>query len=171
MGLDIYAVSRAEKVDPCPVRKIAWCEREDHHVAYVADSRFVLSLRGLDAGMCYTPTVGSEQVRFSAGSYHGYNHWRATLSQTVNGLQPESVWHQADALAHLPFFELINFSDCEGTIGPEAAADLVQDFDDYSEIVREAQGEEDPFARFVAQYDRWREAFLVASDGGMVVLR
>ena len=31
----------------------------------------------------------------------------------------------------LPFVELINFSDCEGVIGPEVAAKLAKDFADY----------------------------------------
>lgn len=61
-----------------------------------------------------------------------------------------------------PFSELINFSDCEGVIGPKTAAKLARDFAAF-EAQAEAWGDD-----FYDQYLNWEEVFLMAADGGAV---
>jgi hypothetical protein len=62
-----------------------------------------------------------------------------------------------------PFWELIHFSDCEGTIGPEVSAKLAQDFARYQD-----QADAHPDERFRDLYATWRTAFEMASQGGAV---
>jgi hypothetical protein len=118
--------------------------------------------------------IGGEQHAFRAGGYGGYNEWRNRLAQMAGyaatphsrkaGDAPEprydvTVWNSAGG----PFFELINFSDCEGVIGPTASAKLVADFDAF-EPQAKALGDAD----FLSVYADFRRAFALAADGGAV---
>ena len=67
----------------------------------------------------------------------------------------------------LPFVELIDFSDCEGVIGPKVAAKLAKDFADY-EFMASAFAAESNDDFFLALYREWRRAFEWAADGGMI---
>src|SRR6185503_149712 len=72
-----------------------------------------------------------EDFHFRAGSYSGYNHWRTKLCRFAFGLEPQDIWTNPERYAGKPFFELIHFSDAEGAIGPETAAKLARDFQDW----------------------------------------
>lgn len=108
----------------------------------------------------YTETFG-----FRAGSYSGYNQWRNTLAFLSGHGSAEHAWELCkDGLpADKPFIELINFSDCEGTIGPKTATKLLADFEKYDKA---AQTVEDPW--FYSLYEEWRKAFQMASDNGFI---
>jgi hypothetical protein len=89
-----------------------------------------------------------------AGSYSGYNAWRADLQRQFNPAVDEDG----------PFFELIYFADNEGCIGPEAAKDLLEDFRLHFE--RYMSGAHADY--FTAKYQDWTRAFELAADGGLV---
>ena len=74
----------------------------------------------------------------------------------------------ASRLPLRPFFELINFSDCEGSIGPVVSAKLARDFAEFDERARSLNDEGRHFYRL---YKSWTTAFQMASDGGMVDFR
>jgi hypothetical protein len=57
---------------------------------------------------------------FRAGSYSGYNWWRNQLALMAYGKSAEEIWREPNPSG--PFIELIDFSDCEGVIGPIVAA-------------------------------------------------
>jgi hypothetical protein len=65
---------------------------------------------------------------FRAGSYSGYNTWRRALCQAIHGVSDTQFWKKAENFIGQPFYELINFSDCEGQIGPKISEKLYQDF-------------------------------------------
>lgn len=163
MGLDIVAHSKIEPVTDLP-------EDEDDRYeagfirAYVLTG-FDQSLRGLEDGQWYRST--GDTLHFCAGSYSGYNHFREALSRAVYDVDPATVWANPDAYRDRPFFELINFADNEGTIGPEAAADLAADFDEWADTVHERL--DDDYYR--AKYDEWRAAFHLAAGSGLVNFR
>ena len=82
-------------------------------------------------------------------------------------LAPESSVRTNPEKEGLPFVELINFSDCEGVIGPKVAAKLAKDFADYEDRASAFAAKfKDDF--FLALYREWRRAFEWAADGGMV---
>jgi hypothetical protein len=62
-----------------------------------------------------------------------------------------------------PFYELINFFDNEGTLGPVVAAKLAKDFADHRS---KAEQVEDVF--FVESYREWDKAFQMAAKQGAV---
>lgn len=164
MGLDITAFSNVHPVtDHAPLKEGAWCEESDHHMAYLPHDSLARSFRGLTERQCYD-TSQSQGTGFRAGSYGGYNSWRNDLAQFALQVDAGVVWQDPLGYQDKPFFELINFSDCEGTIGPEAAADLLKDFYDHRERYAANHDEYD-----VAKYNHWLEACEYAAAGGLIV--
>jgi hypothetical protein len=124
--------------------------------------------------------VHGERVGFRAGSYSGYGNWRRHLCRMALGEEPEEVWATPEVFAGRPFVELINFSDCEGVIGPKTSAKLARDFADFAEQAEqyvEQNGRGDKTGKvgpeqgidwFLESYREWREAFDLAADDGFV---
>lgn len=110
---------------------------------------------------------------FHAGSYSGYNMFRNQLAKLA-GVYPgraddeplsteirydKGAWERNDG----PFWELINFSDCEGVIGASVAAKLAQDFTK-GQALADASNDE----HFQRRYANWRHAFEQAAHNGAV---
>lgn len=161
MGLDITAYERAalapphEHNDDCYEQGHVW-------VSQTFIDSFPLSSEGLLEG-CYL--TDGDTLDFRAGSYSGYNAWRETLCERENGVSPAEVWKEPVVWKDAAFFELINFSDCEGTIGPLACARLAQDFKEAR--YRIPSGDE----WFDRLYETWAEAFELAANTGLVDFR
>lgn len=109
---------------------------------------------------------------FWSGGYGRYNQWRDDLAKMAGWPQGKyeqygqswnsyaaSAWQATEG----PFWELINFSDCEGVIGPVTSAKLAKDFADYQEKAEALQA-----PGFLERYNEWRQCFEMAADGGMV---
>lgn len=106
-----------------------------------------------------------------SGGYGRYNRWREELAELAGWPLSEyeqygRMWpsHAASAWAATegPFWELINFSDCEGVIGAEVSAKLANDFAEHDEKARQVGGE------FYEKYQEWAACFRFASDNGAV---
>lgn len=95
------------------------------------------------------------KLRFRAGSYSGYSQWRDWLASISGWGSAKLCWEGTRTEG--PFYELISFSDCEGVIGPQVAAKLAKDFDDFAEKAGDDE-----------RYALWRKAFTMAADGGAV---
>lgn len=106
--------------------------------------------------------VSVKRFRFEVGSYSEYNAWRKRLARLMLNLSDLQVWNAGDSLAGRPFVELINFSDCEGFIGPKTCAKLSADFAAYQAKADTGS------AQFREYYGDWQKAFALASDGGVV---
>jgi hypothetical protein len=164
MGLDITAYSRLRHVG---MHTQEWCDDYEHHVQAFAYNDFPQSFRGIPAlgarhvdstefldGGCYEITDETKTHAFRAGSYSGYNAWRADLQRQFNSeTEPDG-----------PFYELIWFADNEGCIGPDAAKDLLADFREHADAYSPC-GYEDYFRE---KYADWTRAFELAADGGLV---
>lgn len=155
MRLDIVVYRNAHKVE----RPNVDYPQDEGYIQAFAYEGFERSMRGLEDGAWYEAEFDHS---FRAGSYGGYNRWRRDLSQRALGVSPETVWAAPDDYADKPFFELINFADNEGTIGPEAAADLAEDFARHADIIDDADDD------FAERYREWRHAFEVAAGHGIV---
>lgn len=106
--------------------------------------------------------VEGEQHAFRAGSYSGYNEWRRLLASLV-GVQCQDVWNAGEAEPAFPFKDLINFSDCEGFIGPKTSAKLACDFKRWHE---RASSHADTY--WQKKYEEWMRAFHIAAGKGVV---
>jgi hypothetical protein len=178
MALDITAYEKAEFVSS------EWDEKEkgDPYDAglYLVDTpaNFAARIHGMRAG--YHKTSG-EEFGFRAGSYSGYNWWRELLAKAIHHKSAQRVWHEADELEpeaeefadYVPmpaFYELIEFSDCEGCIGTEVSKKLHKDFGENREkYVEYVKAQEADIAGYcINRYDDWLKAFEIASKGGFV---
>lgn len=174
MGLDITAYSRLAKVDAVfdaggepidpqtrePIAEDYYRPRENAHHDR-AD--------GIEPRCVYRY---GKAIGHHAGSYGGYNRWREQLAELAGwpktsyeqyGTQwpswAASAWNAESG----PFWELINFSDCEGTIGPKHCAKLAKDFAGH-----QAKADAHDDERFRKLYAEWRAAFELAADSGAV---
>lgn len=123
---------------------------------------FHRSGRGLINNHLYRETDESRSTGFRAGSYSSYNYWRSDLAKFTTGHTVESYWGTEGDI-NLPFYELINFTDCDGVIGWEAAADLLTDFNDHYDAYTQTHEAWD-----TNLYECWTEACKVASDNGLI---
>lgn len=171
MGLDISYFSKIEFVRALGESDYADWPRER---ALFNVNR--LRCDGFEAG-AYTAVEAGD---FRAGSYSGYNEWRELLAK-LTGKTARGIWieeqkscasdtHQTPNRG--PFVELINFSDCEGTIGPRTCAKLAKDFQDWREraekFAQSLGGENGQY--FMRKYSAWQEAFETAANEGCVDL-
>jgi len=104
---------------------------------------------------------------FRAGSYSGYNQWRDELARMA-GYAPVASDHSPYAAGAWqkksgPFWELINFADNEGCIGPKTSAKLAKDFAEFQHAA-----DLNPDEWFRQKYAYWRKAFELASNDGAV---
>lgn len=141
-----------------------------NQLIFLSPVNFPQRFRGLESGKVYQ---FKSSFDFRAGSYSGYNIWRNELAKLA-GYQPsvtfrnkevelrydETVWN----LNHGPFWELIDFSDAEGVIGPDVCRKVYQDFVQYRD-----QAAQVPDAYFSESYGHWMKAFEMCADNGAIV--
>jgi len=180
MGLDISYSSRLKNIGQLTNSD----DDYDCEVRVWNESCFEYQLGSLKREHLYDTTPNSQHGSFRAGSYSGYNQWRNELAIMAGYNGAEEVWHdesfdsyksfniRKDKLDSIngelvekvkPFYELINFSDAEGVIGPEVSRKLYQDFVEFDEKAKSHMEN-----WFYIKYCEWKEAFKVASDGGAV---
>lgn len=161
MGTDIVGYSRLVPVGDHvrPLHPALGCS-EGHHLPTYTGAEFAASFRGIPivgrgsflTGGCYAPTPGTEEYEAWSGSSTAYVRWRTHLRDQFNArTDPDG-----------PFYELIWFSDCEGTIGPGAALDLLADFTEHASDYRPP----DDWHRAV--FDGFTRACSLAADGGLI---
>lgn len=115
-----------------------------------------------------------ESFHFRAGSYSGYNQWRRALCEAIHGVTDSEFWKKEENFSGKSFYELINFSDCEGQIGPEVSEKLYQDFMDPENEKKfldfcKANYESDYLEEFYqANWEDFKKAFDLARQGGLV---
>lgn len=175
MGLDITAYRKLTKIDALfnadgePVNPTTREPIEDDYVQIYLNPDYPGRGEGLEDRAIYS--YGEGEHVFSRG-YGGYGHWRETLAELAGypmssyKMYGRSYPSRAAALwngevTEGPFAELINFSDCEGTIGPVVAAKLLRDFIEWDE--RAKAGGDDYFYK---GYGEMRRGLEIAADGG-----
>lgn len=166
MGLDITAYSKLSRLNVKTENGVLFDAETGAEIelyCYVSNLEdFQDRAATLENGGYY---AYSQSMAFGAGGYGTYNDWRNRLAALagypqVNGRHDEGAW----VTTHGPFWELINFSDCEGTIDSAVAAKLLRDFDEYDS---KAMGQTEDF---YLRYSFWKRAFALAADGGAVRL-
>lgn len=168
MGLDVLYCRHVEPISAEEAKRReeagGLCARYS-----VTDERFLPRLAGLEAEFV-APADGEEFQSFRAGSYGAYTQWRDRLSMVMLGAIPDEVWQQPALFEEMPFYPLIDFSDCEGCIGPKVSARLAGDF-----VANSSRFAEHPLvgAFSVKTYENFMAAFLAAggSGRGVVVFR
>ena len=171
MGLDI---SYGKNITPAPDAErdengelVDW----DNFTDFYPNPHYEGRSLGILKGVAYKYEDGGG---FRAGSYGGYNMWREELAKLAgypaiemdSGYGGTSIKHVHSVWANPvdgPFMELINFSDCEGVIGPNVSAKLAKDFAEFQEKASSHSNE-----HFVNIYGEFRKAFEYGSENGFV---
>jgi hypothetical protein len=115
-----------------------------------------------------------ERFMFSAGSYGNYNQWRTWLSKTFLGVFPETVWENRARYQGKPFYELIDFGDNEGAIGPETSAKLAKDFETNRvavDLMLDQYQDEIEMEWNHGKFVEWQKAFEMASEDGFILFQ
>lgn len=171
MGLDISVYKQLQKID-------AIVENDEDGYAQVLDpvtrqpleNYFIPYIHPAFPGRADELIDGAvyrhaERFEMDRATYGGYGEWREELARfagypaTADGSHAETAYESKGG----PFWELINFSDCEGTLGAATCKKLAADFAAFQD---EADEHEDDY--FSSVYDSWREAVEVASDQGAI---
>jgi hypothetical protein len=160
MGLDITAYRRLYRAEA------------DHQraVTVYVNPDFPQRAPEFKSDVSYVP---AERLEFRAGSYSGYGSWREELAKLAgypavkDGTErlhghEERHSHGAWAASSGPFWELIDFSDCEGALGTSVCAKLLKDFVDYDERAHAIGG------WFYDRYQLWHKAMSLGADSGAV---
>lgn len=132
----------------------------DRGVKFYFNDGYPLHAAGLDPEAVYDY---DDAMGFRAGSYTGYSSWRGHLA----------LFAKKFATNDKDFSELINFSDCEGVIGPIISAKLAADFNKNKDFLEDFSNKtfaDSPENKewFVELYNTWSAAFEMASDNGAV---
>lgn len=182
MGLDIVAYRGLEKIDAVfdadgdPIDPVTRLALSGDFVLVRLSDDFPERADGVEDGGVYRY---AESFHFNAGAYSSYNRWRESLARLAgypaieyrrNSRVPPELSRAAAAWRGLcdgaPFVDLVNFSDCEGVIGPVASQRLFADFETHKEKAAAFQfGDYD----FFSIYKKFLTAFALASYGGAVV--
>ena len=148
MGLDVYAYSGLEIVD-------AERDADDGEVKFYNEDFFADRAKDIVDKVVYRYET---TYHFRAGSYIGYNKWRNTLA-VLAGFDSDLGAFEADGG---PFWELIHFTDCDGTIGTAVAKKLANDFAQYEEQAKVIDD------YFYDRYANFKRAFELAANNGAV---
>lgn len=108
-----------------------------------------------------------EHATLRSFSYHGYNHFRDLICLGALKVSSEEVWQNARAFEGKPFYELIDFPDNEGAIGPRTSAKLAKDFRAWAVTMSIAMSSLYPDG--IRRYGSLMRAFEWASENGVVV--
>lgn len=147
----------------------------------VPPERFKMGSQEFSGGSWYQ--VSGETAESSC-TYGGHTRFRRRISEKVLGIpwdrdsgdwfseyvaDPGVFLGQVDLgmLTDAPFFELLYFADNEGTIGPEAAGNLLRDFVEHEETFLTGLPEYDRMAHY---WHSWRAMLSVAWPAGLIRL-
>ncbi|MGF6153992.1 hypothetical protein [Pseudomonas fluorescens] len=168
MGLDITAYRKLVLTPDAERDEDGELVDYDNYTTFYDNKDFPGRIEGITPKAAYK--VEGDCCGLSAG-YGGYNAWRNQLAQLAG--YPlghyEQYGRQADSYCVAcwngesgPFAEQINFSDCEGTIGPVVSAKLAKDYAAFAEKAEAIGG------YFWEKYQEWKAAFECAADSGAV---
>lgn len=176
MGLDVTAYSNIKPLRPYRDGDIDYDAGERHVFTF---SAFPHAAAGLVDATVQSPTHddlvadyvydvnGGEAHSWSCRAYSHYNRFRASLATFV-GYEPEDAWDDPEGFSDRPFFELVDFSDCDGCIGPVASRALLEDFTAHRDAYRALYYDAGDGYSFASLYEEFIEGLRLAADNGIL---
>jgi hypothetical protein len=163
MGLDIVAFRKLRPAPDAALDENGYPVDDEKYwrpgrAMELSEKHFPGRGHGIEPGITYT---FEEQVVFGAGSYTTYHNWREQLARLGNLTRTppddiEAPWRPIGGT----FWELCDFADNTGVIGPAVCAKLAKDFRDNHAKAEVING------GFYLLYLDWTDAFELAADGG-----
>lgn len=159
MGLDISAYSKIERVE----------DEDEANIFIARNTPEIDQAQDIEEGM-YKNSDGCEEHDFRAGSYGGYNDFRRLLCEIMHGVTDRELWTNPEVFEGKEFYNLINFSDCEGHFGPTVAKKLHEDFVKYRDKFIKGAKKKEPYEGYYTRvYDDFTLGFEIASKGGVLI--
>ncbi|HFK5776623.1 TPA: hypothetical protein ACG0EZ_002416 [Enterobacter ludwigii] len=173
MGLDITAYSNIKRIDAHlnddgeAVYNSSGDQVEEYYFHVWKNPSFPGRADELVDGAVYA----YEDCTGHGVGYGGYYWWRNELAELAGypiGEYESGHGKEANHFGGVlnsdrgPFYELINFSDCEGFIGTAVATKLLADFKNFYDKAEEIG------SNFFEQYKYWQSAMEMASNNGCV---
>lgn len=179
MGLDVTAVGAFEMAPALAVDEdggiadapdFSWTE------AY-ANPEFPGRADSLPAKFLYRSDETEHTVHVG---YSIHSYWRDWLAKTAGypAAEPDGIDDSYTRMfphttaawrGHVgPFYELLNFSDCEGVIGPDTSAKLAVEFAEWEERIMATPNDVAPRFDFHKLYRGWKRSFEIAAGKGFV---
>jgi hypothetical protein len=156
MGLDTSGIRNLRRVENPTEQQI-----EDGYVFrfYVHEGIFERTQEGVDPNAYYH--VSDAHADYFSGpgySYGSHMGFRRALAKLV-GVDADDIWD--GIVTDCPFYDLINYSDCEGTIGPAACKRLASNFAEFSSAMEASADFPDVLK---SRYRQWAEMFAWCAD-------
>lgn len=171
MGLDISAWSKAERAEACP----ACGHLTGAHDLRVGTDPSSFPERAAPFAPGDGLVVGDCEAHMRFG-YSGWGFFRSLLCEAANG-EPADHDHQAfwqrEERADAVLWDLINFTDCDGILGPVACERIHRELLETREkflavLARPREVRSDWTDGAVGRYDELTALFAVAAHGGVV---
>lgn len=196
MGLDVSAINGLIRipnedvpygVEPWNDKFYEWEEKEDVYIKYIDRKNSYFEeywsnhLDPFKTG--YYIDKGDAMHSFRVGSYTYYNNWRKLLALSIGFENIGDIWSQGPYNEDIPFIELLDFSDADGSIGPIVSDKLYNDFESMQDeifefidnlmfgIVKGNKLSMTQVSDFKLVYEDWKLAFDIGRDMGLVTLQ
>lgn len=169
MGLDIAAYKGIKFLYPIDLDLFDGWDRPKGEVA-IAPVHFRERMGSLKDGVYSYAEVNTDRI----GSYGYYNVFRNALSELALEAPADTVWANRKEYEDQPFFELINFSDAEGILGPEVCMELHADFESWDSDADSRWWDEldsHLYNDFIETYRQLASAVCFAAGDGFVSFR
>lgn len=162
MSLQIYAYTDLRKLD------IAHDPDDDlpeETMQVLVNPHFPGRADELEDGAIYAFTTCEKCLDLSYGGYNDFRNELAGLAGYPQAMHSSKRQFRHDAGAWLqssgPFWELINFADNEGCIGPRVCAKLAKDFGEFQSKAERLF----PVGYFLETYNKLRAGVEAAANG------
>jgi hypothetical protein len=150
MGLDVKVFQNITKLSK---------DEEDYDFIASNYKEFKERCSNLEWGAKYKAETEKRLISY-AYSYH--NDFRRELAEMIG--EEKNFWESPDVSKDVPFYELFDFPDNEGTIDWESSQNLYNDFVQYKQLATEKLP-----LHYLEYYGRWLEVFELGKDAGVVV--
>jgi hypothetical protein len=122
----------------------------------------------------YMKGPSSNDIDFRAGSYSSYNSFRNHLSCALLGVTVSEAWENEETYSDHLIWDLLNFSDCEGVIGPTVSdvihKGLVDNQSKFSSYLRSRSDVGKMDEEYYNQtYANFMDAFAFGKQEGIVI--
>jgi hypothetical protein len=150
MGLDVKVFQNITKLPK---------DAEDYDFIASNYKEFKEQCQNLEWEAKYKAETKKRMISYPCSSH---NDFRRELAEMIG--KERRFWENPDMPKDVPFYELFNFADNEGTIDWESSQKLYNDFVSHKKLATEKLP-----LYYLEYYGRWLETFELGKDAGVVV--
>lgn len=157
MGLSVNVFSKLRKVEG------------DNWNVYIESpyQEFAHKVENFETSQGYQAEEHNDlSINYGYSTHNRFREWLLSITDNKEYLQDDGRidWDKLDQMNHIAFYELINFSDCQGHLDWVCCQSLLKDFENWKEVANKDENE-----MFVAYYNEWHELMKVAAQECSVV--